>query len=55
MRSIKIVTDSSANVLALQNPQWCRAAGERSQQIASTFDKSHFADEIENIYETVVQ
>jgi len=39
----------------LQNPQWCRAAGERSQQIASTFDKSHFADEIENIYETVVQ
>lgn len=37
----------------LQNPEWCRSAGEQSEQIAATFDKSHFAEQIETIYETV--
>ncbi len=34
----------------LQNPQWCRAAGAQSALIAAEFDKSHFADKIEDIY-----
>ena len=38
----------------LQNPEWCRAAGIQSKQIAATFDKSHFAEKIEDVYETVV-
>ena len=37
----------------LQDPQWCRAAGKHSEQIAAQFDKSNFADNIENIYEMV--
>lgn len=37
----------------LQNPQWCRDAGKHSEQIAAQFDKSQFADNIENIYESV--
>lgn len=38
----------------LQNRQWCDAAGKYSQQIAAGFDKSHFADHIEEIYESVI-
>ena len=38
----------------LQEPQWCRAAGDQSAQIAANFDKSHFAEQIEDIYEAVL-
>ena len=37
----------------LNNPDWCRTAGAHSKQIADTFDKSNFAEKIEDIYETV--
>ena len=39
----------------LQNPDWCRTAGTQSAQIAATFDKSHFAEKIEDVYEAVLQ
>ena len=39
----------------LQNPDWCRAAGIQSAQIASGFDKSSFAAKIEDVYEAVIQ
>lgn len=38
----------------LKNPEWCHAAGAQSAQIAETYDKSHFADQIEDIYEAVL-
>ena len=38
----------------LDHPEICDAAGVQSEQIASTFDKSNFAEQIEDIYETVV-
>ena len=38
----------------LAHPEMCDVAGEQSEQIAATFDKSNFADQIEDIYETVV-
>lgn len=38
----------------LDHPEICDAAGAQSEQIASTFDKSNFAQQIEDIYETVV-
>lgn len=37
----------------LHNPQWCQDAGVQSTQIASVFDKRHFADSIEDLYESV--
>ena len=37
----------------LQNPEWRQAAGKQSEQIAAQYDKSNFADNIENIYESV--
>lgn len=39
----------------LQNPDWCQAAGSQSAQIADTFDKTRFAEKIEDVYETVLQ
>ena len=39
----------------LQNPDWCQAAGSQSAQIADTFDKTRFAEKIEDLYETVLQ
>ncbi len=39
----------------LENPDWCHTAGEQSQQIAETFDKKHFAEKIEDVYEAVLQ
>lgn len=39
----------------LQNPDWCQAAGTQSAQIADTFDKSHFAEKIEDVYEAVLR
>ena len=38
----------------LQHPDWCQAAGAQSAQIAETFDKSHFAQKIEDVYEAVL-
>ena len=38
----------------LNNPEWRRATGTESEQIAASFDKSHFAEKIEDIYEAVV-
>ena len=38
----------------LNNPEWCHAAGMQSEQIAETFDKTHFAEKIEDIYEAIV-
>ena len=37
----------------LDHPEWCRAAGSQSERIASMYDKSHFAEQIEDLYETV--
>lgn len=39
----------------LQNPEWCQTAGNQSTQIAATFDKSNFAEKIEDIYEAVTK
>ena len=39
----------------LEHPDWCRAAGTQSEQIAKSFDKECFADKIEEIYEEVLQ
>ncbi len=39
----------------LQNPDWCHTAGTQSAKIATAFDKSHFAEKIEDVYETVVR
>jgi len=38
----------------LHNPEWCRYAGTQSTQIAATFDKSSFAQKIEDVYEIVL-
>ena len=38
----------------MQNPDWCRSAGEESAKIAAAFDKSAFADKIEGVYKTVI-
>ena len=38
----------------LQNPQWCQTAGMQSSQIASAFDKTVFAEKIEDVYEAVL-
>ncbi len=35
----------------LWNPDWRRLASRRSAEIAATFDKSHFAEAVEDIYE----
>ncbi|MBQ8592387.1 MAG: glycosyltransferase family 4 protein [Lachnospiraceae bacterium] len=39
--------------LILENAEWRTSAGKHSIKIAETFDKSHFADTIEAIYESV--
>ena len=38
----------------LQNPEWCQAAGTQSAQIAANFDKTVFAEKIENVYEHIL-
>lgn len=38
----------------LQHPEWCHAAGNESAQIAAGFDKSNFAQKIEDVYEKVL-
>lgn len=37
----------------LHNPDWRQSAGTQSAQIAAGFDRSHFADTIEQLYESV--
>lgn len=37
----------------LHNPDWRQSAGTQSAQIAAGFDKGHFADTIEQLYESV--
>ena len=37
----------------LSNPDWCHLAGIHSKEIADSFDKSNFAQRIEDIYESV--
>ena len=37
--------------MVMENPEWRKHAGEESEKIAETFDKSHFVDAMENIYE----
>ncbi len=39
----------------VSDAQWRKAAGERSRQIAATFDKTVFGDTVEAIYEDVVK
>lgn len=38
----------------LSNPECCHTAGAQSERIAASFDKSCFADKIEDIYEAVL-
>ncbi len=38
----------------LADPQWCKAAGTRSNQIASSFSKDAFGDAVEQVYESVI-
>lgn len=38
----------------LENPEWRAHAGKRSEEIADTFDKGHFADVMEDIYEALI-
>lgn len=38
----------------LADPQWCKAAGSRSDQIASSFSKDAFGDAVEHVYESVI-
>lgn len=38
----------------LRNPAQRQAAGDHSAQIASCFDKSNFAEKMEDIYESVM-
>ena len=38
----------------MHNPAWRQEAGNQSAQIAATFDKSQFAQRIEDVYEAVV-
>lgn len=42
-----------ANIAA--DPEWRRIAGKRSEEIASSFDKSAFGEAIEKVYESVVK
>ena len=38
----------------MNDPEWRAAAARRSEQIAASFDKSAFAEAVENIYESVL-
>ena len=39
--------------IILSNPEWCDTARTQSKEIADTFDKSNFAERIEDVYESV--
>lgn len=38
----------------MDDPEWRAAAARRSEEIAASFDKKHFGEAIENIYESVL-
>lgn len=38
----------------LSHPEWCHAAGGQSEKIAETYDKGHFAEQIEDLYQAVL-
>jgi len=38
----------------MDDPQWRRAAARRSEEIAAYFDKKHFGEAIESVYESVL-
>ena len=38
-----------------ENSEWRDSAGKHSEEIAATFDKGHFADTMEAIYESVME
>ena len=39
----------------LMNPEWRKSAGEQSEKIAESFDKEHFVESIEDIYEEITE
>ena len=39
----------------LWNPDWRDAARRSSEEIAASFDKSHFAEAVEHIYQSAIQ
>lgn len=39
----------------LTNPEWRKMAGEQSEKIAESFDKEHFVESIEDIYEEITE
>ena len=39
----------------LMNPEWRKEAGEQSEKIAESFDKEHFVESIEDIYEEITE
>ena len=39
----------------LMNPEWRKMAGEQSEKIAESFDKEHFVESIEDIYEEITE
>ena len=39
----------------LNDAEWRRTAGKHSEKIAESFDKSHFASAIEDVYESVMR
>ena len=41
--------------LIMENPEWRKKAGEQSEKIAESFDKEHFVESIEDIYEEITE
>lgn len=39
----------------LMNPEWRKAASEQSEKIAESFDKEHFVESVEDIYEEITE
>ncbi len=39
----------------LMNPEWRRLAGKQSEKIAESFDKEHFVESVEDIYEELTE
>jgi 1,2-diacylglycerol 3-alpha-glucosyltransferase len=40
--------------IMIENAEWRDSAGKHSKKIAESFDKGHFADMMENVYESVI-
>ena len=54
-----VLTDETFHVLErddiLMNPEWRKQAGEQSEKIAESFDKEHFVESVEDIYEEIME